>query len=194
MAKEQLAGSKELRLDLLEMNSGIYFLYDDDELVYIGQAYNITRRITDHILEATKKFNNVRYNLVPKELLTEVETTLIKALKPKYNVAGINGNVRCETKETRSSIISIRPVVLPHHMKRDGTINVKIRVTYKRKSFFISTNFFVYLEQIEKSWIKDERVLADLEHILKKIRNSVKYITPDKSYEYVRKKVLEIRL
>ncbi len=193
MAKEQLAGSKELRLDSFEMNSGIYFLYDNDELVYIGQAYNITRRILDHVLEATKQFNKVRYNLVPKESLTEVETTLIKALKPKYNVARINGSDYSKTKQSARGVVSLRALALKHQTKRDGTINVKIRVTYKRQSFYVPTNFYVYQEQIKGSWIIDEDVLAELKPVIKKIQDCVKYISSDKTVEYVKKKTLELK-
>lgn len=188
MEKEQLAGSKRLRLESIEMRSGVYFLYDEDELVYIGQAYNISRRIMDHLLEGTKKFNSVRYNLLPMGTLNDVEATLIKALRPKYNIACSND---CEynNKETGRSVITFKPIVFESKIKRDGTMPVKIRFTYRRRSFYLPTNFFAYQEQVSAGKIVDEGIIQELQPILKNIRDAVKYISSDKSVEYVKSKV-----
>lgn len=45
------------------VEEGVYFLYDKDELVYIGQSDNLYRRIGQHIAERKKKFD--RFELYP---------------------------------------------------------------------------------------------------------------------------------
>ena len=194
MAKEQLAGSKELRLDSFEMNSGIYFLYNNDELVYIGQAFNISKRIMEHLLESRKSFNKVRYNLVPRESLNDVETTLIKALKPKYNLARTGNCGDYDYKPTSRSTVTFRPVALSHWSRRNGTLPVRIRFTYKRQSFYFPTNFNAFPEQLSKSTVTDSDLLLEMEPILKKCRDAVKYVSSDKSFEFVKNKVMTMQL
>lgn len=67
------------------VTEGVYFLYDDDELVYIGESDNLFRRIGQHIAEKIKKFN--RFEIYPTESRKELEGFLIRMLKPKYNIS-----------------------------------------------------------------------------------------------------------
>jgi len=188
----QNIGSCELDLDKLELRSGIYFLFNNDDLVYIGQASNITRRILEHITEGTKIFNKVRYNIVPCESLNDVETTLIRSLKPCYNVAAKNGPIE-SLKPSRRSCVTMRPVALMHHMRRKtGTIPVRIRVCYQRRYIYIQTNLFAYPEDVDHGTVVNKDILKDLEPILKKCKDSIKYISSDKTFEYVRNKLLSI--
>ena len=65
--------------------SGIYFLYKDKNLVYIGQSVCVMQRVGTHLNEGFKDFNNVYFMLVPKKYLTEIEGSLIRYFRPKYN-------------------------------------------------------------------------------------------------------------
>lgn len=67
------------------IEEGVYFLYDNDELVYIGTSDNLYRRIGQHIAEKTKTFN--RFELYPTTDRIKLEGFLIKMFKPKYNVS-----------------------------------------------------------------------------------------------------------
>lgn len=62
---------------------GVYFLYDGDELVYIGQSNNVMMRIGEHIKEGVKEFD--RFEFYPTVDKTRLEGFLIQMFKPKYN-------------------------------------------------------------------------------------------------------------
>lgn len=64
---------------------GVYFLFDGDELVYIGTTDNLYRRIGQHIAEGNKAFN--RFELYPTKDRIKLEGFLIRTLKPKYNLS-----------------------------------------------------------------------------------------------------------
>ena len=73
----------EINMNVIE--EGVYFLYDKDELVYIGTSDNLYRRIGQHIAEKTKTFN--RFELYPTTDRIRLEGFLIKMFNPKYNVS-----------------------------------------------------------------------------------------------------------
>ena len=64
---------------------GVYFLYDGDELVYIGTTDNLYRRIGEHIAQGKKIFD--RFEFYPTTDRIRLEGFLIQTLKPKYNVS-----------------------------------------------------------------------------------------------------------
>lgn len=66
------------------MHGGVYFLYDGDELVYIGQTDNLMRRIGEHIKEGVKRFDSFELYETPDRI--RLEARLIGLLKPKYNM------------------------------------------------------------------------------------------------------------
>jgi integrase len=67
---------------------------------------------------------------------------------------------------------TLKAVVLPHHRKKDGTYNVKIRITHNRAVQYLSTNIYVVKEDITKSMkIKNTAIAEALNEIIKKYRN-----------------------
>lgn len=68
------------------VKAGVYFLYDHDELVYIGQSNNMYQRIGEHIAQGEKKFD--RFELYPTADRIRLEGFLIEMFGPKYNKAG----------------------------------------------------------------------------------------------------------
>jgi hypothetical protein len=62
---------------------GVYFLIDNDEVVYVGQSVNIFSRISQHKID--KKFD--RYAFIPcsKENLDKLESLYIHFLRPRLN-------------------------------------------------------------------------------------------------------------
>lgn len=66
--------------------SGIYFLLDDnDEIVYVGQAINLVKRIGEHCDQKRGLFSRVIAVAVPKHRLFELETKYIRAYDPILN-------------------------------------------------------------------------------------------------------------
>ncbi len=79
-----IKGTKEL----IQYNiCGIYFLLENDIVVYVGQALAISARISKHIHDKKKSFDKVRYLECSKEELNKKEKYLIAHYHPKYNIA-----------------------------------------------------------------------------------------------------------
>jgi excinuclease UvrABC nuclease subunit len=64
----------------------IYFLFNGDELVYIGKTFNLKHRIPNHF---DKQYTYLRIIPCEKEKLYYYEMRLIKWFKPKYNRHGL---------------------------------------------------------------------------------------------------------
>lgn len=62
--------------------SGIYFLVDGSEIVYVGQSLNVYARIAAH---KDKKFEKVFVIKCDAENLLKIESQYIKLFTPKYN-------------------------------------------------------------------------------------------------------------
>ena len=65
------------------MMSGIYFLIQDNEIIYVGQSVNIFARIATHIEQ--KEFDSYAYLECPPEQLNTYESLYIHTLRPKLN-------------------------------------------------------------------------------------------------------------
>ena len=63
--------------------SGVYFLCQDEKVVYVGQSANPSARIPHHYKD--KKFNRVYLIPVPEKRLLEVEHRYIREFLPLYN-------------------------------------------------------------------------------------------------------------
>lgn len=66
--------------------TGVYFLMQGHEVVYVGQTGNIKERLKAHKAEKKKVFDMVRFIAdVPSELLDMLEAYYIMKCKPAYN-------------------------------------------------------------------------------------------------------------
>lgn len=74
-------------------SSGIYFLCDNEQVVYVGQSANIAQRVKTHI--DVKNFDRVYALPVVVSELNNVEAAFIKYLQPKYNAW-----IACKTEES----------------------------------------------------------------------------------------------
>lgn len=62
-------------------------------------------------------------------------------------------------------------VILPHHLKKDGTYNIKFRLTHKGKQVYKASPFHVNKSQIKKNFtIKDHKVLDTVNSDLASLR------------------------
>jgi len=68
--------------------SGVYFLYRDGVVVYVGQAVDVRRRIGVHIGEGVKVFDSVSFVPCAQSGLLALEKQYIERLQPEYNKAG----------------------------------------------------------------------------------------------------------
>lgn len=80
------------RVDPGLRQSGVYALFDGDELVYIGQSRSVGWRIVQHM--GDKQFDAAAFIKLPSEQLLAVEAMLIKAWKPRLNKALITLDMR----------------------------------------------------------------------------------------------------
>lgn len=186
--EDRLNGDFTLDIKNMEFGSGVYFLYNKGELVYIGKATNITRRIVDHVEEGTKEFDTVRYTKIPVDSITSVETELIKSLDPPYNKTCKASSSKYKDNISASKI-TISPVVLMHQKNRNGEYHVCIRVSYKGKSFYLRTNLVAYDEDVEKGRILNEEIVKDARKLIKPLYNASKFISCDMSFDYVKNKL-----
>jgi hypothetical protein len=69
----------------IETFCGVYFLIQDDEIVYVGQSKDVYRRIGVHF--ADKVFNRTYVLKANESDLLWLEGMYIQKLKPKYNFA-----------------------------------------------------------------------------------------------------------
>ena len=68
--------------------AGIYFLFDGEEVVYVGQSWNCQLRVGEHTRrDSQKKF--LKWNFMPVDAAqdrTSLERSLIDELKPRFNL------------------------------------------------------------------------------------------------------------
>jgi len=75
----------EADLDYLMGTSGIYFLYKEEKLVYIGKSVNVLLRVGSHVSQKIKMFDKALFIKVFEKDLGEFEKKLINHFKPIYN-------------------------------------------------------------------------------------------------------------
>ena len=73
---------KDFYIDQLHRDC-VYILYDDDEIVYVGQSKNVYNRLNQHIKD--KEFDRVRYLHCRKDRKLYWEKVLTTRYQPKYN-------------------------------------------------------------------------------------------------------------
>lgn len=66
---------------------GVYFLLDQETIVYVGQSLNVMARLSDHRREGQKQFNRIFVVECKIGELTHLEALYIDKFKPIYNLA-----------------------------------------------------------------------------------------------------------
>lgn len=85
----------------------IYFLYQDKEVVYVGQTMMGLKRVLNHFPE--KKFDSVGLMRCEVEKLNEVETYYIAKFKPIYNKALTNTqSAKCIKSRLKNIDVRVR--------------------------------------------------------------------------------------
>lgn len=78
---------------------GVYFLFDDEELVYIGRSQDIAKRLDQH--QHSKKFDHYSFIECDGDERDELEADLIRLHKPKYNACWLSGRQQRTEGENR---------------------------------------------------------------------------------------------
>ena len=65
--------------------TGVYFLFNQNDVVYVGQGQDILSRIGHHALAGKKQFDSYAYLPCPADQLNEAEAHFIHLLQPYYN-------------------------------------------------------------------------------------------------------------
>lgn len=72
----------------LPTGSGIYFLFQNRRLEYIGQATHLMRRIGQHMAEGVIQFDSASWVNCDVDQLNRLESAYIKAYRPTLNQRG----------------------------------------------------------------------------------------------------------
>lgn len=100
--------------------AGVYFLINDDEIVYVGQAVDLARRISQH-WGGDKVFN--KFALVECSIaeLSNVEAEYIVKFAPRYNVTlppndkwTTRGSIRRRAKELGMTMPKVKKYMRQH--------------------------------------------------------------------------------
>jgi hypothetical protein len=75
-------------IEWFQAMKGIYFLFENNELKYIGESDVVLNRLATHLGEKKKIFNKIYFHPFPysSKLRKAVEISLIRYFKPEYNV------------------------------------------------------------------------------------------------------------
>lgn len=74
--------------------SGVYFLHAGNEIVYVGQAHDMRRRIGQHMAEGIKIFDAATCIGCDPALLDRMERRFIRLLVPTYNNCSVAAQSR----------------------------------------------------------------------------------------------------
>lgn len=69
---------------------GIYFLFNGDELVYVGQSVDVISRVRTHACEGYKAFDSFAFIEVEKDRLDATEKAYIGKYLPEHNVCSFS--------------------------------------------------------------------------------------------------------
>jgi predicted GIY-YIG superfamily endonuclease len=124
----------EIINNFIKAKAGIYALYSKDKLYYIGLASNLKQRLKIHLKDRHKglweRFSV--YLTVHDEHMKELESLLLKIIKPKGNKAGgsfiSSKNLKSELDKTIKEIDNSRRAELVGKTKR-----VKKKIVIKEK-------------------------------------------------------------
>ena len=73
------------RYEILDSDSGVYFLYQGDEIVYVGQAMSVYSRVGVHKKTGEITFDSFSFISLDIEEADAVESRYILELQPKHN-------------------------------------------------------------------------------------------------------------
>ena len=87
ISKKLFSEHAEIILELIGDSSGIYALYDDNELYYVGRASNLKRRINQHLKDRhDSQWTHFSLFLIKRDdYIGDIESLLIRIAEPVGN-------------------------------------------------------------------------------------------------------------
>jgi predicted GIY-YIG superfamily endonuclease len=85
---EEICANKQSCIKLINSKYIIYFLFQDDKLIYIGKTTSLFSRLSGH--KGDKRFNYISILEVSKEEYKETEIYYINKYKPECNISLIH--------------------------------------------------------------------------------------------------------
>ena len=110
---------------------GVYLLWHNGVVVYVGQSENILQRIGTHLADPQKWFDGFSYAVVPDGSLNQLEADLIVAYDPHLNHGKLPTNNKYVTRgyvkrhwgvggwEFRKIIRNLKPVYREYYLAAD---------------------------------------------------------------------------
>lgn len=95
---EEIKNSYSLTPQSFSVLTGVYFLFCESEVVYVGKSTNIVKRVHQHYSDG-KVFDRFAYIEFEERFLDYEERKYIKMYSPKYNISH-NHNQTNDTKTT----------------------------------------------------------------------------------------------
>lgn len=85
---------------------GVYFLFNNDELIYIGKSINIFQRLQSHLKD--KYFDSYSFFKCDSEdNATKLEKELIIKLKPKLNIQHKVSDIKNEIEQNKEFTLKL---------------------------------------------------------------------------------------
>ena len=93
ISKKLFSEHAEIILELIGDSSGIYALYDDNELYYVGRASNLKRRINQHLKDRhDSQWTHFSLFLIKRDdYMGDIESLLIRIAEPVGNIVKPRG-------------------------------------------------------------------------------------------------------
>lgn len=127
ISKEIFSKYSTLITKLIERSSGVYALYDENELYYVGRAIELRRRVKQHLKDRhDASWTHFSIFLIANDShIGEIESLLVRIAKPKGNTVKPKGRdsrqmrkllenaIKQKQKEELSELFSSRRVVKP---------------------------------------------------------------------------------
>lgn len=123
----------QLSKDRISKIVGIYFLYQNDDIVYVGQSQNVGQRVYSHLAKGEKDFSHCAVygcSELSQQEMDNLEARFILELSPRYN-GSIPANSKYKTiaqlkKILKATAWGIKRWIRDHDIKCVGLGHYKL--------------------------------------------------------------------
>jgi hypothetical protein len=111
ISKKLFSEHAEIILELIGDSSGIYALYDDNELYYVGRASNLKRRINQHLKDRhDSQWTHFSLFLIKRDdYIGDIESLLIRIAEP------VGNRVRPKGRDSKQMVKKLKSLLDKKH-------------------------------------------------------------------------------